>query len=150
MTDPMELTPFEWTMLADGQGRSITFPIHLTFSGEFDPSALRPAVLSAVRRHSLLCANVAFVGSVLALLVTGQMLSIAAKIGFISLCGIASRNGILLMNHYLHLVKHEGETWSKEMIVRAGKERLAPVLMTALTSGTVSYTHLTLPTILLV
>ena len=77
MTDPMELTPFEWTMLADGQGRSITFPIHLTFSGEFDPSALRPAVLSAVRRHSLLCANVAFVGSVLALLVTGQMLSIA-------------------------------------------------------------------------
>ena len=77
----------------------------------------------------------AFVGSVLALLVTGQMLSIAAKIGFISLCGIASRNGILLMNHYLHLVKHEGETWSKEMIVRAGKERLAPVLMTALTSG---------------
>ena len=77
----------------------------------------------------------AFVGSVLALLITGQMLSIAAKIGFISLCGIASRNGILLMNHYLHLVKHEGETWSKEMIVRAGKERLAPVLMTALTSG---------------
>ena len=77
----------------------------------------------------------AFVGSVLALLITGQMLSIAAKIGFISLCGIASRNGILLMNHYLHLVKHEGEAWSKEMIVRAGKERLAPVLMTALTSG---------------
>ena len=77
----------------------------------------------------------AFVGSVLALLITGQMLSIAAKIGFISLCGIASRNGILLMNHYLHLVKHEGETWSKEMIERAGKERLAPVLMTALTSG---------------
>ncbi len=77
----------------------------------------------------------AFVGSVCALLITGQMLSIAAKIGFISLCGIASRNGILLMNHYLHLVKHEGETWSREMIVRAGKERLAPVLMTALTSG---------------
>ena len=77
----------------------------------------------------------AFVGSVCALLVTGQMLSIAAQIGFISLCGIASRNGILLINHYLHLVKHEGETWSKEMIVRAGKERLAPVLMTALTSG---------------
>jgi HME family heavy-metal exporter len=40
-----------------------------------------------------------------------------------------------LINHYLHLVQYEGETWSREMIVRAGQERVAPVLMTALTSG---------------
>jgi len=77
----------------------------------------------------------AFIGSVAALVVTGQTLTVAAMVGFISLGGIASRNGILLLNHYLHLVRYEGETWSKEMIVRAGKERLAPVLMTALTSG---------------
>ncbi len=77
----------------------------------------------------------AFIGSVAALYVTGQTLTVAAMVGFISLCGIASRNGILLINHYLHLVKYEGERWSREMIVRAGKERLAPVLMTALTSG---------------
>ena len=77
----------------------------------------------------------AFIGSVTALVVTGQTLTVAAMVGFISLGGIASRNGILLLNHYLHLVRHEGETWSKEMIIRAGKERLAPVLMTALTSG---------------
>lgn len=77
----------------------------------------------------------AFIGSVAALYVTGQTLTIAAMVGFISLCGIASRNGILLINHYLHLVKYEGETWSRDMIVRAGKDRLAPVLMTALTSG---------------
>lgn len=77
----------------------------------------------------------AFIGSVAALYVTDQTLTVAAMVGFISLCGIASRNGILLLNHYLHLVQDEGETWSREMIVRAGKERLAPVLMTALTSG---------------
>ena len=77
----------------------------------------------------------AFIGSVLALYLTGQTLTIAAKVGFISLCGIATRNGILLINHYLHLVRLEGESWTREMVVRAGQERLAPVLMTALTSG---------------
>lgn len=77
----------------------------------------------------------AFIGSVVALVVTGQTLTVAAMVGFISLAGIASRNGILLLNHYLHLVKYEGEGWTREMIVRAGLERLAPVLMTALTSG---------------
>ncbi len=77
----------------------------------------------------------AFIGSVVALVITGQTLTVAAMVGFISLAGIASRNGILLLNHYLHLVKYEGEDWTKEMIVRAGLERLAPVLMTALTSG---------------
>ena len=77
----------------------------------------------------------AFIGSVAALVITGQTLTVAAMVGFISLAGIASRNGILLLNHYLHLVQYEGETWTKEMIVRAGLERLAPVLMTALTSG---------------
>ena len=77
----------------------------------------------------------AFIGSVAALYLTGQTLTIAAMVGFISLCGIASRNGILLLNHYLHLVRHEGEGWTQEMTVRAGQERLAPVLMTALTSG---------------
>ncbi|TWU43589.1 Cobalt-zinc-cadmium resistance protein CzcA [Rubripirellula tenax] len=77
----------------------------------------------------------AFIGSVAALVITGQTLTIAAMVGFISLAGIASRNGILLLQHYLHLVQHEGEEFTPAMIVRAGLERLAPVLMTALTSG---------------
>ncbi|MDR3111055.1 MAG: CusA/CzcA family heavy metal efflux RND transporter [Planctomycetaceae bacterium] len=77
----------------------------------------------------------AFIGAVAALYLTHQTLSIAAMVGFISLCGIAARNGILLLNHYLHLVRSEGEEWTMQMIVRAGKERLAPVLMTALASG---------------
>ncbi len=77
----------------------------------------------------------AFIGSVASLYLTNQTLTIASMVGFISLCGIASRNGILLVNHYLHLVKYEGEGWTRDMVVHAGKDRLAPVLMTALTSG---------------
>jgi len=77
----------------------------------------------------------AFIGAVAALVLTGQTLTVAAMVGFIALVGVASRNGILLLNHYLHLVKYEGEGWTKEMIVRGGLERLAPVLMTALCAG---------------
>jgi HME family heavy-metal exporter len=77
----------------------------------------------------------AFIGAVTALVITGQTLTIAAMVGFIALVGVASRNGILLLNHYLHLVRHEGEGWTKEMVLRGGLERLAPVLMTALTAG---------------
>ncbi|TWT35425.1 Cobalt-zinc-cadmium resistance protein CzcA [Posidoniimonas corsicana] len=77
----------------------------------------------------------AFIGSVAALWLTGQTLTIASMVGFVSLCGIASRNGILLLNHYLNLVRYEGEGWTPGMVVRAGQERLAPMLMTALTSG---------------
>jgi CzcA family heavy metal efflux pump len=77
----------------------------------------------------------AAIGAVTALVVTGQSLTVASMVGFISLAGIASRNGILLIAHYLQLMRHEGERFSLEMIERAGKERLAPMLMTALTAG---------------
>lgn len=77
----------------------------------------------------------AAIGAVAALLVTRQSLTVASMVGFISLAGIASRNGILLIAHYLHLMEHEGENFSTQMIQRAGKERLAPMLMTALCAG---------------
>jgi len=77
----------------------------------------------------------AAIGAVAALIVTGQSLTVASMVGFISLSGIASRNGILLIAHYLHLVHYEGERFTPAMIERAGKERLAPMLMTALTAG---------------
>jgi len=77
----------------------------------------------------------AAIGSVAALVLTNQSLTVASMVGFISLCGIASRNGILLIAHYLHLVEHEGEQFTPQMVERAGRERVAPMLMTALTAG---------------
>jgi len=77
----------------------------------------------------------AAIGAVAALVITRQSLTVASMVGFISLAGIASRNGILLIAHYLHLMRYEGERFTPEMIERAGKERLAPMLMTALCAG---------------
>ncbi len=83
----------------------------------------------------LVCVPAAFVGGVAFLSITGQPFSVAALVGFVSLAGIATRNGILLVSHYLHLLREEGLALTPELLVRAGKERAAPVVMTALTTG---------------
>ncbi|MFZ6819765.1 efflux RND transporter permease subunit [Undibacterium sp. Ji22W] len=77
----------------------------------------------------------ALVGSVVALWLSGQTLSVAALVGFITLAGISTRNGILKISHYINLCLFEGERFGKPMIIRGSLERLTPVLMTALVAA---------------
>jgi len=85
----------------------------------------------------LIMANIplALVGAVLGLWLSGQPLSIAALIGFITLAGISVRNGILKVSHYINLMRFEKEAFDHTMILRGSIERLAPVLMTALVTA---------------
>ena len=95
-------------------------------------SRYQSVVLSA-----LIMANIplALVGAVLGLWISGQPLSVAALVGFITLAGISVRNGILKVSHYINLMRMEGESFDHKMILRGSLERLAPVLMTALVTA---------------
>ena len=91
----------------------------------------------SIRLSLMIMSNIplAMVGAVIGLWISGQPLSIAALIGFITLAGISVRNGILKISHYLNLMQSEGELFSLAMIIRGSIERLSPVLMTALVTA---------------
>ena len=77
----------------------------------------------------------ALIGSVTALWLAGQPLSVASMVGFITLTGIAARNGILKISHTINLAIHERMPFGRELVMRGAQERLTPVLMTALSAG---------------
>ena len=96
------------------------------------------AVLFGSGRNVLLIlANLPFalVGGVLAVFATGGLLSVGSLVGFVTLFGITTRNSIMLISHFEHLVTEEGMTWGPEAAMRGASERLMPILMTATVTG---------------
>jgi CzcA family heavy metal efflux pump len=77
----------------------------------------------------------ALVGGVIAVALTGASLSLGSLVGFVTLFGIAARNAILLVSHAEHLVAAEGQAWSLDTVIRATRERVTPILMTALVTA---------------
>ena len=78
---------------------------------------------------------ISLVGSIFLTEITLNNISIATLVGFIAVSGIAARNNIMLISHYLHLMRHEGERFTRKMVERGTQERLIPILMTAISAG---------------
>jgi Cu/Ag efflux pump CusA len=94
-----------------------------------DFQSLRPTLLVT------LTIPFALIGGVVGVLLTGGVLSLGSIVGFVTVLGIAARNGIMMVSHFRHLETHEGETFGVGLILRGAEERLAPILMTALATG---------------
>src|SRR4029450_3820332 len=91
--------------------------------------SLRLAVLA------FLLLPMALVGGVLAVKLGDGILSLGSLVGFLTIFGIAARNGILMLSHFQHLEREEGVPFGPALVLRGAKERLAPIMMTACATG---------------
>ncbi len=144
--------------LRDLIAEKITLPegYFVTFEGEFQAqqdATQRIAILSAgvflvivflltgyfqsiwLALQVLFNIPLALVGGLVLTWLLIDNISVATLVGFIAVGGIAARNGIMMISHYLHLMRHEGEGFTRQMVVRGTQERMVPVLMTALAAG---------------
>jgi CzcA family heavy metal efflux pump len=114
--------------------RELTFNVAIAAGGIV---ALLLLAFSSGRQVMLILGSAPFalVGGVIAVAVTGASLSLGSLVGFVTLFGIAARNAILLVSHAEHLVGVEGEAWSLATVIRATRERVTPILMTALVTA---------------
>ncbi len=94
-------------------------------------------VFRSTRNMLLVLANLPFalVGGVAAVALSGNKVSVGSLVGFVTLFGITMRNSIMMISHFEHLVRHEGETWNLQAVIRGSSERLTPVLMTAIVTA---------------
>ena len=97
---------------------------------------LLTVAFSSMRNALITLVNLplALVGGVLAVAFTSGIVSVASLVGFITLFGIATRNGIMMISHFEYLIREEGRSIS-EALIQGSQERLAPILMTALSAG---------------
>jgi CzcA family heavy metal efflux pump len=118
---------------AEEATRSIAFLSLVVIAGIF---LLLSVAFASVRNALLTLVNLplALVGGVVAVALTSGVVSIASLVGFITLFGIATRNGIMMVSHFEHLMREEGKSLS-EAVVQGSLERLSPILMTALSAG---------------
>lgn len=146
------------TRLQGEVNKSVKLPhgYFVTYEGEFQAqrdATLRIAVMSAavfvlilillatyfqtisLALQVLLNIPLALVGSLVLTWLLIDNISVATLVGFIAVGGIAARNGIMMLSHYLHLMQHEGEGFTRQMVERGTLERMVPVLMTALAAG---------------
>ena len=95
------------------------------------------AAFGSLRLLLLVVVNLPFalVGGVAAVYLSGGVLNVGSMIGFVTLFGITTRNGIMMVSHWQHLHEEEGMIWGPELVFRGARERLGPVLMTALVTG---------------
>ncbi len=135
----------------------VSFPegYHVEYGGEFESEARASRTMAWLSLVALLAMSgllfvafgsardtlivltnlpLALMGGALTVYATGGVLSVAHLVGFITLFGIATRNGIMMITHYRHLIRVEGAPLA-EAVRRGSQERLAPVLMTALATG---------------
>jgi len=138
--------------------RALSFPrgVHPEFLGEYAEAsaaqtrlglasllalaavfALLHADFRSLRLALLVFASLPFalVGGVVAVLLSGGVVSLGSLVGFVTVFGIAARNALMLVSHALHLEREEGMTFGSALVERAAHERLSPILMTALTTG---------------
>ena len=139
-------------------GSEVRFPsgVYAIFSGEAEAQAraqreiLLTSVVAGVgivlllaiafrnfRNLILVLANLPFAlaGGVLAVFLSGAWLTLGSLVGLVTLFGISTRNSIMMISHYEHLVTEEGQTWGLETALRGASERLVPIVMTALVAG---------------
>jgi Cu/Ag efflux pump CusA len=139
-------------------GESVKLPpgIHIEYGGQFQSAesarsrlgvlsllvaflifVLLASALNSVRDALLVLVNLplALIGGVIGVFVAGGVVSVASLIGFITLFGIATRNGLMMVTHFQHLVREEGVLSPVDVVKRGAEERLSPILMTALASA---------------